>query len=159
MHEKRDREYRIHASQWDDDEPMEFSLQDSEGDGDVRQVPTGTEDTGQGETQRESTEFRSGFTVREIEQFDDGSAQFEVDASKEEMQNLFQVCITQALVNGARSMHEYNEAWTAERDALTQADLLVRMLDVWEMADTFDYTPNIEDQKEKLKALLKKAGV
>lgn len=154
-----ERQFRIHASQWDDNEPMEFSLQDGEGEDPVREIHTedGTDSTQ--ERKVKGARITSSFIVTEMEENEDGSCTFEITGSERDMQQLMQALITQALINGVEHAKDTNEEFIARSNALKQADLLVRMLDVWEVAESFDYTPNIEDQKEKLKALLKKAGV
>lgn len=154
-----ERQFRIHASQWDDDEPMEFSFQDGEGEGLVWQVPQTDDENGEEEGEREAVYTSPGFIVTEKETNEDGSCTFEITGSDKDMQRLMQALITQALINGVEHAKDTNEEFIARSNALKQADLLVRMLDVWEVAESFDYTPNIEDQKEKVKALLKKAGV
>lgn len=154
-----EKQFRIHASQWDDNEPMEFSLQDGEGEGLVWQVPQTDDESGEEEGEREAVYTSPGFIVTEKETNEDGSCTFEITGSDKDMQRLMQALITQALINGVDYANDAKDKFTARCEALEQADMLVRMLDVWEVAECFDYTPNIEDQKEKLKALLKKAGV
>jgi hypothetical protein len=99
------------------------------------------------------------FTVKEIEEHEDGSATFQIDGSKEDMQMLFEAFFTQALADGIKYAKESTDGFVAEANALKLADNLVRHLDVWETTDCYDYDPGVKDAKEALKDALKKAGV
>jgi hypothetical protein len=99
------------------------------------------------------------FTVKEIEEREDGSAVFQIDGSKEDLQILFETFFVNALVGGIEAAKEKTDVYLAELQALKSADKLVRFLDVWENEDSFDYTPGVQAAKEELKELLKKAGV
>jgi hypothetical protein len=99
------------------------------------------------------------FTVQEIEEREDGSAVFQIDGSKEDLQILFETFFVQALIGGIEAAKEKTDEYLAESQALKAADKLVRYLDVWENEDCFDYDPGVKEAKEELKELLKKAGV
>jgi glucosamine 6-phosphate synthetase-like amidotransferase/phosphosugar isomerase protein len=99
------------------------------------------------------------FTVQEIEEHEDGSATFQIDGSKEDLQILFETFFVHALVGGIESAKASTETFVAQSQALKVADKLVRYLDVWETADEFDYNMGVNDVKNELKEALKKAGV
>lgn len=139
-----------------DPRQMELPFQDRDGE----EISDCFQDKGE-EGMQEKTYGQSTprFTVKEIAEHEDGSATFQIDGSKEDMQILFETFFVHALIDGIKSTKEGTEEWMAERNALQTADNLVRFLDVWEQEDSLDYDPGVKEVKNKLKDALKKAGV
>ena len=100
----------------------------------------------------------STIEVEEVETHEDGSATYQITASKEDMQKLFEAFFKRAIISGILETQESTEKWIAERDALELAAKLVKYLDVWENSDDLDYAPEVEDVKNALKVALKKVG-
>ena len=98
------------------------------------------------------------FTVAEIAEHEDGSATYQIEGSKEDMQRLFEAFFTQALADGIKHAEQSTDVFIAQGNALKLADKLVRYLDVWETADSLDYDPEVKEVKNELKDALKKAG-
>jgi hypothetical protein len=149
-------EHNTNAPKWDADGQMELPFQESGREGSGSEVyeenETGAEDFYTGK-------LTPRFTVKEIEEHEDGSATYQIDGSKEDMQILFEAFFLQALIAGIRAAKEETEKFCAEANALEAADKLVRWLDVWEESDDLNYAPDIKAIKNDLKAKLKKAGV
>lgn len=152
-------EHIYDAPLWDDARKMGLSVQDTGGEGTGDQVQQQDTQAGEQAEEARSTRLGTSFTVNEIIRHEDGSATFEISGTEEDMNVLFESLIVNAIVNGITYSKEQTEKFVAEADALRQADKLVRYLDVWEGCESLDYDPDIQEVKEELKRLLKKAGV
>lgn len=152
-------EHIYDAPLWDDARKVGLSVQDTGGEGTGDQAQQ--QDTQAGEQEEEATSLRLGtsFTVNEIVRHEDGSATFEISGTEEDMNSLFESLILNAIVSGITYGKEQTDRFISEREALRQADKLVRYLDVWENCESFDYDPSVQEVKEELKRLLKKAGI
>ena len=152
-------EHIYDAPVWDDARKVGLSVQDTGGESTGDQVQQQDTQAGEQAEEARSTRLGTSFTVKEIIRHEDGSGTFEISGTEEDMNVLFESLIVNAIVNGITYSKEQTEKFIAEADALRQADKLVRYLDVWEGCESLDYDPGVQEVKEELKRLLKKAGV
>ena len=139
-----------------DPRQMELPFQDRDG---KKDVPSVQEEAGEGSEETTSRKIGHSFTVDEIEKHEDGSATYTIKGSEDDIQRLFEAFFLHSLVLGIESAEQSTEAFTAKANALRAAEKLVKYLDVWEEVDEFDYIPSVEQVKNELRVLLKKAGV
>ena len=79
------------------------------------------------------------FTVRETEKHEDGSATFEVNGNKEEMQKLFEAFFTAALVDGIDYAVEYKNKWIAKQNLIDAAMELDKAIWAWEKIESVNW--------------------
>jgi len=79
------------------------------------------------------------FEVKETQRHEDGSATFEVNGNKEEMQKLFEAFFTAALIDGIDYAVEYKNKWIAKQNLIDAAIELDKALWAWENIESVDW--------------------
>lgn len=134
----------------DADEEEDFDIKDLFSDGDDDWVFS--------EEREEAKKSSTSFTVEEIKKNEDGSATVIIDGSDEDMNKLFEVFFTQAVINGIKATAADNEKEIAKMEALKVAREFEFMMRMWEGMDSFDYSPSCEEKRKELEKALEEAG-
>ena len=89
--------------------------------------------------------------LEEVGENDDGTVTYNLDCSREDMNQLISILFTRAVIEGIKSTKKDNDQFLKLKEAATD---LERFLRVWEESDTLDYSPEVKDRREALTKIL-----
>jgi hypothetical protein len=89
--------------------------------------------------------------LEEVGENDDGTVTYNLECSREDMNNLISVLFTHAVVEGIKSVKEENDEFLKLKKVAAD---LERFLRVWEESEVLDYAPEVKERREALTQIL-----
>lgn len=125
-----------------DDGEVESSFQDGEGESRDSQMDEDSAYEYKGLSPR--------FNVKLKQEHEDGGATFVVEGEKEDIQKLFEVFFSNALISGIDYAEEKIGKASARHKVVESAMELNNLLFVWENSEDMDYSPTISRARKEL---------
>lgn len=104
--------------------------------------------------------FEGTSLVTDLVENDDGSATIQLEFTRDQKDMLWDVCLRQAIVNGLQHIDQKSEEYASvlnlKTEVIEQSRVVLECLTLWETDDSFDYSPVITNEVQKLRKLLSK---
>lgn len=96
--------------------------------------------------------------VKFVEEHEDGSATYTIEASQEALTKLFSAFFQEAVLRGITETEKQNKEWVKTHPVGAAAKELHDLLLEWETSDELDYHPKVREARLKLTEALTNAN-